>query len=113
MDDFKQKIEQIKKDKIPQTITPRELLNGLNCYKRTSGNCAYIDKFLEENQLEVSPNYTDVWIDSTIKIRHKEIAETKIPKDPVKRVQILERKSTRLNSSHANISYAVFCLKKK
>src|SRR3712207_8962126 len=27
--------------------------------------------------------------------------------------QRLDRKSTRLNSSHANISYAVFCLKKK
>src|SRR3712207_7178467 len=27
--------------------------------------------------------------------------------------EILDRKSTRLNSSHANISYAVFCLKKK
>src|SRR3712207_754660 len=26
---------------------------------------------------------------------------------------LLDRKSTRLNSSHANISYAVFCLKKK
>src|SRR3712207_8346769 len=26
---------------------------------------------------------------------------------------ILDRKSTRLNSSHANISYAVFCLNKK
>src|SRR3712207_8028553 len=26
---------------------------------------------------------------------------------------IKDRKSTRLNSSHANISYAVFCLKKK
>src|SRR3712207_7576564 len=26
---------------------------------------------------------------------------------------IRDRKSTRLNSSHANISYAVFCLKKK
>src|SRR3712207_6970796 len=26
---------------------------------------------------------------------------------------IPDRKSTRLNSSHANISYAVFCLKKK
>src|SRR3712207_7041820 len=25
---------------------------------------------------------------------------------------VLDRKSTRLNSSHANISYAVFCLKK-
>src|SRR3712207_7100557 len=29
------------------------------------------------------------------------------------RVEIQDRKSTRLNSSHANISYAVFCLKKK
>src|SRR5947209_17023643 len=28
-------------------------------------------------------------------------------------VRIIDRKSTRLNSSHANISYAVFCLKKK
>src|SRR3712207_8916595 len=27
--------------------------------------------------------------------------------------QCQDRKSTRLNSSHANISYAVFCLKKK
>src|SRR3712207_7293678 len=27
--------------------------------------------------------------------------------------EISDRKSTRLNSSHANISYAVFCLKKK
>src|SRR3712207_7895718 len=29
------------------------------------------------------------------------------------RLVVLDRKSTRLNSSHANISYAVFCLKKK
>src|SRR3712207_8477426 len=29
------------------------------------------------------------------------------------RRQVEDRKSTRLNSSHANISYAVFCLKKK
>src|SRR5258707_9609611 len=28
-------------------------------------------------------------------------------------VTLLDRKSTRLNTSHANISYAVFCLKKK
>src|SRR3712207_8695756 len=31
--------------------------------------------------------------------------------DPLQ--QWIDRKSTRLNSSHANISYAVFCLKKK
>src|SRR3712207_7394796 len=28
-------------------------------------------------------------------------------------LKVRDRKSTRLNSSHANISYAVFCLKKK
>src|SRR3712207_7452780 len=38
--------------------------------------------------------------------------------DPVVGKEVLaleheDRKSTRLNSSHANISYAVFCLKKK
>src|SRR5947209_16607087 len=33
---------------------------------------------------------------------------------PERETEILrDRKSTRLNSSHANISYAVFCLKKK
>src|SRR3712207_7021425 len=31
----------------------------------------------------------------------------------VRALHLLDRKSTRLNSSHANISYAVFCLKKK
>src|SRR3712207_8178727 len=33
--------------------------------------------------------------------------------DPHEPVDQRDRKSTRLNSSHANISYAVFCLKKK
>src|SRR3712207_8542560 len=32
---------------------------------------------------------------------------------PPRRPTGADRKSTRLNSSHANISYAVFCLKKK
>src|SRR3712207_6885132 len=38
-------------------------------------------------------------------VRH-ERADARVP-------QRRDRKSTRLNSSHANISYAVFCLKKK
>src|SRR5947209_12839328 len=33
--------------------------------------------------------------------------------DSVGNATSADRKSTRLNSSHANISYAVFCLKKK
>src|SRR3712207_7412746 len=39
--------------------------------------------------------------------RHARIAGGEEPRDAQ------DRKSTRLNSSHANISYAVFCLKKK
>src|SRR5574340_978853 len=35
-----------------------------------------------------------------------------MPGDPVARARV-DRKSTRLNSSHQKISYAVFCLKKK
>src|SRR2546430_8925406 len=33
--------------------------------------------------------------------------------DPVDGNRVRDRKSTRLNSSHSQISYAVFCLKKK
>src|SRR2546430_13298740 len=32
---------------------------------------------------------------------------------PRGRIYLIDRKSTRLNSSHSQISYAVFCLKKK
>src|SRR3712207_8855744 len=35
------------------------------------------------------------------------------PGDELVAAYLGDRKSTRLNSSHANISYAVFCLKKK
>src|SRR3712207_6941023 len=34
-------------------------------------------------------------------------------RDALEEPDVRDRKSTRLNSSHANISYAVFCLKKK
>jgi len=45
------------------------------------------------------------------RITKKEDPEKKKPKK--KLYQIFDRKSTRLNSSHGYISYAVFCLKKK
>src|SRR2546430_3826528 len=38
------------------------------------------------------------------------VAQQMIPLRPISE---LDRKSTRLNSSHSQISYAVFCLKKK
>src|SRR3712207_7139105 len=41
------------------------------------------------------------------------VAELAERVDLVEACEVEDRKSTRLNSSHANISYAVFCLKKK
>src|SRR2546430_15487530 len=46
-------------------------------------------------------------IDTAIWVGHLETGNPAVPFLP------LDRKSTRLNSSHSQISYAVFCLKKK
>src|SRR3712207_6915199 len=48
--------------------------------------------------------------------RELSTAEAEAVIDELQRMQVFyvkDRKSTRLNSSHANISYAVFCLNKK
>src|SRR5690348_17684337 len=56
-------------------------------------------------------------IDARVGLRASQIAS--IPPSPaadlqnVPRSSFIDRKSTRLNSSHPSISYAVFCLKKK
>src|SRR3712207_7657703 len=46
-------------------------------------------------------------------IREVDRVERAAKSDGWQRTFEADRKSTRLNSSHANISYAVFCLKKK
>src|SRR3712207_7325351 len=45
--------------------------------------------------------------------RHNPVRAERPRGAPPAREREQDRKSTRLNSSHANISYAVFCLKKK
>src|SRR3712207_7742175 len=44
---------------------------------------------------------------------HDEVVDREVARAGQARRARGDRKSTRLNSSHANISYAVFCLKKK
>src|SRR3712207_8804436 len=56
----------------------------------------------EADRESVMPSYTTCVVDRVISAR-----------EGLQRVALEDRKSTRLNSSHANISYAVFCLKKQ
>src|SRR5690606_41624374 len=46
-------------------------------------------------------------------VANHQVAHVYIQDPSVQRVVHTDRKSTRLNSSHVKISYAVFCLKKK
>src|SRR3712207_9092650 len=80
-----------------------------------------IGAFMEEN-----PSVAKVIVDKCLRAQRAREAAKKA-RDITRRKSVLEttslpgkladcsedRKSTRLNSSHANISYAVFCLKKK
>src|SRR5258708_25536747 len=45
--------------------------------------------------------------------KHSHIRVDHVPSAEPRILMVLDRKSTRLNSSHQIISYAVFCLKKK
>src|SRR5207249_10051536 len=51
--------------------------------------------------------------DSKKQFTGRSIAGGQNPGDWTSRAVVRDRKSTRLNSSHVSISYAVFCLKKK
>ncbi len=81
---------EIKKDKQARKITPRQLFNTFGFSRRTRNNCSYVDKFLEDNDLEVDPNYSEVWIDADVSLKHKQVATTKSPKGSIKKVKIME-----------------------
>src|SRR3712207_4978321 len=64
-----------------------------------------IDRRAMHGQVQGLLDRLGVRLDPERPVRGLSIADQQI-------VEIADRKSTRLNSSHANISYAVFCLKK-
>ncbi len=88
-EEFLELVKEIKENDKEFEITPRELLNFFWCEKRTSGNVAHINRFLNENQLETEPNYVNNWIDSNIILKHKKKAITKNGIDPIQRIKLL------------------------
>src|SRR5437868_8422278 len=84
---------------------------------RAEGTTGIVRRRLYKHVLEEA-RAQDLSVESTI-VRHAaRKAQVLLPGDLFEmsedvKGQILDRKSTRLNSSHVSISYAVFCLKKK
>src|SRR5690625_411784 len=74
------------------------LIHTLNRLCNSNGH-----SFIDENLL----------IKETLKTLNANTFDENELVDREKIVDVLDRKSTRLNSSHVAISYAVFCLKKK
>ena len=70
-------------------LNTREFLYHFGYEKRTKGNRARIDNFLETNNLETEPLYYDTWIDGEIILRHKQKAKSKISKDAFVKISIL------------------------
>src|SRR3712207_7278687 len=58
-------------------------------------------------------NYNSMWVNIKVDNYKEKTVPIEVMINGSTRQGTKDRKSTRLNSSHANISYAVFCLKKK
>src|SRR5471032_172128 len=80
------------------------LLAGL--MQPTAGGVRLNGKPLNEQRTELARIL--VWIGHAAGIK-----DVLTPEENLSWLSALDRKSTRLNSSHITISYAVFCLKKK
>src|SRR5947209_13880872 len=74
---------------------PRSTLFPYTTLFRSGGNSSDLARINVTEEDQMAQQYAPIGTESAKKMSH------------------LDRKSTRLNSSHANISYAVFCLKKK
>lgn len=87
---LKEIVKEIKENDKEFVITPRELLWYFYFEKRTKGNRLWINKFLNDNQLEVVPDYTLCWIDDKITLKHKKRAKSKKIHDPIQRIKLLD-----------------------
>lgn len=88
-EDLLEKIKEIKATEKEFKISPRYLVNAFDFEKRTSGNRWVIDRFLEGQQVETEPDYTNVWIDGEIALRHKKKAKAKRTTDPIQRIKLI------------------------
>src|SRR3712207_7006476 len=90
------------------TLFPYTTLFRSECYYTLDDFAADVDTFMEAVSIEEA---TLIGMSGGSFIAQRVAID--YPHRVSRLVLIRDRKSTRLNSSHANISYAVFCLTKK
>src|SRR5258708_28417690 len=73
----------------------------------------YTTLFRSGDILRAAHGAPSAWSDGYEHAAPKAVPEGKAPASGPRQITREDRKSTRLNSSHQIISYAVFCLKKK
>lgn len=64
-------ISEIKRTKRSQRITKRDLVNAMDCEKRTSGNVAYIRQYLSSNRITTVPDFETGWIDEETVLKYR------------------------------------------
>src|SRR5690606_39589205 len=75
---------------------------------------ASMDAAIDKQGVDVDPHATHYVVNLlTLFARSEDLYEDHGPAYGLKPLALIDRKSTRLNSSHVKISYAVFCLKTK
>src|SRR3712207_7245507 len=92
---------------------PRSTLFPYTTLFRSYRDLDELDGFLEHLAAEVHDRDLRRLLESFVGDRAFRAELRRAPCTRAAHHAYLDRKSTRLNSSHANISYAVFCLKKK
>src|SRR5436309_9607412 len=94
-------------------MSRRELRAFLSFFFHSSGDHRDLHSFPTRRSSDLSVAHQQASTPARQASSGVAAARAVAPKVPSRATRCLDRKSTRLNSSHVKISYAVFCLKKK
>src|SRR5699024_12821308 len=94
-------------------VFPTLVFNIFSRFPNQDAATTYIYTLSLHDALPISVGQTMACIEASVDYCHeRETFGKSIGKHQLVKQMIADRKSTRLNSSHVSISYAVFCLKK-
>lgn len=88
-EEFKEIVKEIQENEKEFDFSPREIIAFFYCIKRTKGNNARIDDYLDTENLITIPDYKNIYIDGKVILKHKEKAKSKSKTDPIQRINLL------------------------